>query len=376
YGSSTNDSQDGEERKDMYDEGGKIREATLWSVSKTAEKKLKWVSAIKGYQIKDPKPILWAVSDDKYIVFKTNYFYYNFELFDAKGIHKDLFFPNAHNLVNQLAFVPNGDHNDLVVALTEPMHQIYVFKLKNREWILYNKFELSYFCDATITDEGKLILFDDKIFQLTKWNIRTSAFETNFMIDWCYKVSLVELNQGGELLAVYAVYLQDETPKKSRLYIYSLKSGINMAYHDYDERIVVDSIYFIAYEVGERLLIKSHNQFNKERYIDLMDPYTLKNLLYVLSDCVYIANMIKDELKGKYFNGSEVPTEENNEYKFSGSFLRWNLIYKKHNNRPGFLIEIEAEIFDQNNSSWRPVEGESKRTINPNLQPPEHTKKT
>ncbi|CAG8710043.1 8486_t:CDS:2 [Dentiscutata erythropus] len=440
YGSSTNtnDSQDGGEKKDktdMYDEGGKIREATLWLVNKSAEKKLKWVSAIKGHQIKEPKPVLWAVSDDKYIVFKTNYFYYNFELFDAKGARIDLFFPNPRNFVNQLAFVPDGDHNNLVVALTEPMHQIYVFKLKNREWFLYNKYELSYFCDAFITIEGKLILFDDQIFQLTKWNVKDLKFETNCMIDWCYKVRLVEINQGGELLAVYAVYLQEETPKKSRIYIYSLRSGINIAFHDYDEKIVVDCIYFIAYEAGERLLIKSHNQFNEERYIDLMDPFNLKkpvsakklfesdvqirdpyiiksdkesdnaigiidenldiydlvkpsnwieyirkelgdyNRIYVLSDCEYIANMIKDELKGKYFNGSEVPPEESDEYPFQGSFLTWNLHYKKQGNRPGYQVEIEAQIYDQNNNSWRPVEGESKRSINPNFQPPEHTKK-
>ncbi|CAG8467448.1 3461_t:CDS:2, partial [Dentiscutata heterogama] len=55
--------------------------------------------------------------------------------------------------------------------------------------------------------------------------------------------------------------------------------------------------------------------------------------------------------KGKYFNGSEVPPEERDEYPFT------------------------AEIKDQNDGSWRPVEGKSKRTINPNFQPPEHIKK-
>ncbi|CAG8614790.1 39627_t:CDS:2 [Gigaspora margarita] len=361
----------GDLKESAYNEDdGKISKVSLWSVTETKE--LVKVSEIMAHKIIEPEPKLWAVSDDK--------------------------------------------HN---------------------EWIESTKFELSYFCDAFITVEGKLILFDDQIFQLTKWDISTLAFETNCMIDWCYKVWHVEVNQGGELLAVYAVYLQEDTPKKSKLYIYSLKNGINMAIHDYDESRIVDSMYFIAYEAGERLLIRSHNPFNDELSIELMDPFTLKdpvsakkllesdkqirdpfiiksdkksdniigvinenldiyellklfqtdwitylrkelgdyNRIFVLSDTEYIKKMIDNELvKGENFTDPEISPEIDDKPIFEGKFLKWRLYYKNPN-ISGYVIEIEAEVLDKISGDWRPVEGESKRTVTPNFQPPEHTRK-
>ncbi|CAG8807359.1 24170_t:CDS:2, partial [Gigaspora rosea] len=257
----------------------------------------------------------------------------------------------------------------------------------------------------------------------------------------------VEVNQGGELLAVYAVYLHEDTPKKSRLYIYSLKNGINMAIRDYDESRIVESMYFIAYEVGERLLIRSRNPFNDELYIELMDPFTLKNpvsakkllesneirdpfiiksdkksdniigiigvisynlgicedyvlgicelldlcqtdwikylrkelgdynRIFVLSDTEYIKKVINDELvAGKYLTDPpEISPETDDKHPYEGKFLKWRLYYKNPNT-PGSVIEIEVEVLDQISGDWRPVEGESKRTVTPNFQPPEHTR--
>ncbi|CAG8700668.1 24405_t:CDS:2, partial [Gigaspora rosea] len=179
----------GDPKDSAYNENdGKISKVSLWSVTETTKKLIK-ETEIMGHKINEPKPKLWAVSDDKYIIFRTSYFYYNFEILDAKGERKELFLPNPHNLANNLAFTKSGN---LVVALTEPTNQIYIFRQKHNEWIESTKFELSYFCDAFITVEGKLILFDDQIFQLTKWDINTLTLETNCMIDWCYKVWHVE----------------------------------------------------------------------------------------------------------------------------------------------------------------------------------------
>ncbi|RIB28674.1 hypothetical protein C2G38_1396354 [Gigaspora rosea] len=261
------------------------------------------------------------------------------------------------------------------------------------------------------------------------------------MIDWCYKVFHVEVNQGGELLAVYAVYLHEDTPKKSRLYIYSLKNGINMAIRDYDESRIVESMYFIAYEVGERLLIRSRNPFNDELYIELVNPFTLKtpvsakkllesneirdpfiiksdkksdniigiigvinynylgicelldlfqtdwitylrkelgdyNRIFVLSDTEFIEKMIKNELAiatEKYFTNPEISPEIDDKPTFEGKFLKWKLSFKNPNT-PGSVIEIEVKVLDQISGDWRPVEVESKRTVTPNFQPPEHTR--
>ncbi|RIB28677.1 hypothetical protein C2G38_1396460 [Gigaspora rosea] len=361
-----------------------------------------------------------------------------YEMFDAEKGESKLSFPDNHNLVNQLAFIQSGE---LLVALTEPVYRICVFKLnKLKEWICSSSFDLSYFCNAFIINEGNLILFDDKTFQLTKWNINTLKLETSCLIDWCYKVKLIEVNQGGELLAVYADFVKDETLKKSRIYIYSLKTGMKIAFYECKEDIIVDKIYFIAYEAGERLHVRTQDPYNKILFIYLMDPFTLKNpisavelfntdvwtrdifiiksdkksdkvvgiiddkldiyrlvrknwipnireelgdynKLFVLSDTEYIAKMINNELSGKEkdFTKSKVPPEKAKKYTFKGSFLKWNLYYKSRINTGFVLIEIEAllkirgrpvSVYDD--EKWRPVDGESKRTINPNFQPPEH----
>ncbi|CAG8844203.1 10870_t:CDS:2, partial [Gigaspora margarita] len=284
-------------------DGGDPKDIAYNENDVTETKELEKVSEIMGHKINELKPKLWTVSEIK--------------IFDAKGERKDLFFPNPRNLVNQLAFTKSGD---LVMALAEPTHYICIFNLEYNEWILSNKFELSYFDDAFITVEGKLILFSNQAFQLTKWDLSTLTVQTNCMIDWCYEVCHVEVNQDSELLAVCAVYLQEGAPKKSNLYIYSLKSGINMALRDYDENRVELSDY---------------------------------NRIFVLSDTEYIKIMINDELVTRnFFTDSEISP--------------------KIDDKPTFT----AQVLDQISGDWRPVEGESKRTIYPNFQPPEHMKKT
>ncbi|CAG8502309.1 5498_t:CDS:2, partial [Scutellospora calospora] len=357
------------------------------------------------------------------------------ELFDAKKVErKSIYFPNHQNVVNQLSFVEN---NSLVVALTEPACRVYIFQSDDQnEWNCISRFELSYFCKSFITVEGKLILFDDKIFQLTKWDVKTLKFETNCLIDWCYKVKHVEINKGGEFLAVYAVYMQDETSKKSRIYTYCLKTGMNLAFHEYGDKTIVDRIYFIAYKDGERLLIISHNQFSEESDSHLMDPFTLKDPVS--------AKKLLENLENFENNENDVKFQEPYLIKFDNiignvdekliihdglirknwiPYLRkelgdYNRIFvssdtefiskmildqlsegkkkpnftdsleiKKHTFEGSFakwnldykpskfhyLIEIEALQLDHD--EWRPVIGESKRIINPNFQPPEHKRK-
>ncbi|CAG8563789.1 19206_t:CDS:2, partial [Cetraspora pellucida] len=418
-----------------------FKEANLWSVVENSdgseELGLKHEVTIKGHQINEPRSTLWAVSDDMYIVFKTNYFYYNFEVFNAKGKRKELYFPNEHNVVNQLDFIKTGE---LIVALIEPVRCIYVFKLDQyNEWACSYRLELSYFCDAFITVEGKLILFDDKLFQLTIWDIITLTFEINYLIDWCYKVKHVEVNEGGEFLAVHAAYVQgeNENTKKSMVYVFSLETGINIAFREYDERTIIDKIYFIAYDAGERLLIVSRDQFNDEPTTHLMNPFALKNpvpatklfdtdvkirdpyiikfdnviglingelaiyerlvrkdwihylrndlddynRIFVISDSIYITKMIKDELSSEeniFKKSLEFPLGKT-PLNYDGSFLRWNL-YSTPSNKPKFgpRLEIEALLcykVDQDKIEWRPIDGIYKRAINPSFPPPEHTKR-
>ncbi|CAG8714489.1 13222_t:CDS:1, partial [Gigaspora rosea] len=186
---------------------------------------------------------------------------------------------------------------------------------------------------------------------------------------------------------------------------------------DYDVSRIVDSLYFIAYEVGERLLIRSCNPFNDELYIELMDPFTLKNpvsakkllesnkqirdpfivksvkesdniigvingnlgiceliklfqtdwitylrkelgdhnRIFVLSDTEYIAKMINNEsIKGNFFTDPEISLEIDDKPTFTGKFLEWRLHYKNPN-ISGYAIEIEVKALDQVSGDWRPV---------------------
>ncbi|CAG8684079.1 24381_t:CDS:2, partial [Racocetra persica] len=218
------------------------------------------------------------------------------------------------------------------------------------------------------------------------------------------------------------------------IYVFSLKSGMNMAFHEYDDTIIIDKIYFIAYDAGERLLIISHNQFDDEPTTHLMDPFSLRirvpatklfetdveiqdpyiikfdnvigiinqevaiysglvrkdwikylreelgdyNRIFVLSDSKFITEMINEELADKInknFTKTLFTTEKDIRH-YDGSYLKWNL-YFTPNDKPKSVpkIELEALFYDKDKAKWIPVEGEFKRIINPNFPPPEHTRK-
>ncbi|CAG8780970.1 13519_t:CDS:1, partial [Cetraspora pellucida] len=206
---------------------------------------------------------------------------------------------------------------------------------------------------------------------------------------------------------------------------------------EYDETTIIDKIYFIAYDAGERLLIISRDRFKDEPTTHLMDPCELKNCVpatklfdtdvkirdpyiikfdnviglingelaiyeglvrkdwihylrndlddhnrvFIFSDSIYIKELIQDELSSgeKTFEQSlEFPSGKT-QLNYDGSFLRWNL-YSTPSNKPklGPRLEIEALLnykVDQDKIEWRPVYGVSKRIINPNFPPPEHTRK-
>ncbi|CAG8836758.1 7462_t:CDS:2, partial [Racocetra persica] len=223
----------------------------------------------------------------------------------------------------------------------------------------------------------------------------------------------VEINKGSEFVAVYAAYVQSETEtiKKSRIYVFSLKTGMNMGFHEYDDTIITDKIYFIAYGVGERLLIISRNQSDDESTTHLMDPFSPRisvpaaklfetdveiqepyiikfdnvigiinqevaiysglvrkdwipylrkelgdhNRIFVLSDSKFITEMIKEELSGgRNFTKALFATEKGILH-YDGSYLKWNL-YFTPNDKPKSVpkLELEALFYDKDKAEWIP----------------------
>ncbi|CAG8519491.1 13358_t:CDS:2 [Racocetra fulgida] len=83
-----------------------FKEATLWSVIKKSDESDEFYTLLFSF-----------ISPFLLINVYQLYYYRKLEVFDGKeGVRKELYFPNTHNVVNQLAFVQNGD---LVIALFE-----------------------------------------------------------------------------------------------------------------------------------------------------------------------------------------------------------------------------------------------------------------
>ncbi|RIB29536.1 hypothetical protein C2G38_1101001 [Gigaspora rosea] len=398
------------------------KSAILWSII-TGQHHLKYENEISRTSITLPKT-LSAVSDNMHIVIKTNSYHLNFEMFEMMNKQKpSLRFPNSRNVIDRSEFTRNGD---FVAVSSFPSYRAFIFtpttpsdSNSEIEWILTSMLELSYFSDSFITIYGNLILFNDKTFQLTNWNIETLKLQTNCPIDWSYVPDLVEVTEDEELLGICAKNYteEDDDPGTSRIYIYSTMNGMNLATYDYDSSISIDKIYFIAYEIGERLLVISHNTENNIKK-DLFDPYTLENPvnaenlfengvtiqnpyiikfsqiiglidgsisiyrefirnnwvnylrdqlndynnLFTLNDRKAMHEMIKKAMNienyGSRYDIDHIEQEET----YPGRLLKWELDCQ-------FLKSfiLKAFYFNHEGNEWLPVQGKSQRNIFPNF---------
>ncbi|CAG8759604.1 3887_t:CDS:2, partial [Dentiscutata erythropus] len=396
------------------------KSAVLWSII-TGQQHLKYENEILRTSITEPNT-LSAVSDNMHVVIKTNSYHLNFEMFEVMTKQKPpLGFPNTRNIIDRSEFTIKGD---FVVVSSFPSYRAYVFTPtappdSNIEWNLTSMLELSYFSDSFITIQGNLILFNDKTFQLTNWFIKTMELKTNCPIDWNYVPVLVEVTEDEELLGICAkTYTEDDNPGTSRIYIYSTMNGMNLATYDYDASISIDKIYFIAHEIGERLLVISHDTENNVK-MDLFDPYTLKNpvnaenlfeigaliqnpytikfsqliglidgtisiyrrfirdkwidylrqqlndynRLFTLSDRKVMHEMIKKATNIENYGLSRNDIDRiEQEETYNGRLLKWELDCRVQK-----LFILKAFHFNHEGNEWQLVQGKSQRNIFPNF---------
>ncbi|CAG8439911.1 8601_t:CDS:2 [Cetraspora pellucida] len=170
---------------------------------------------------------------------------YNFKILDFENKEVLLKFPDHQKEIDYLSFIDNGD----IIMINTKYYRAYVFSSKNNiTWVCESMIELEYFKKIYITSKGKLIIFNDTIYEITMWNVEGLSIKTHILIDWNFTPESIEISDDEELLAICA---RNEKTRDTNLYIFSTETGINLK--------------------GERLLYIS----NDEDY-NLMDPYNLK----------------------------------------------------------------------------------------------------
>ncbi|CAG8639621.1 25318_t:CDS:2 [Dentiscutata erythropus] len=191
---------------------------------------------------------------------------YNFKIYDFEnGKEVSLTFPDCQKEIDFLSFIDNGN----VVMVNAKYYRAYVFSSErkgNVTWACKSMIELKYFNKIYITVKGKLIIFNDTIYEITMWDIEELSIKTRILIDWNYTPESIEISDDEELLLVCAKNMET---KETRLYTFSTKTGINLSF--FTTKLVINRFHLIASQKGERLFYISGDQYN------LMDPYNLTN---------------------------------------------------------------------------------------------------
>ncbi|KAF0524640.1 transient receptor potential cation channel subfamily a member 1-like [Gigaspora margarita] len=257
---------------------------SLWSIT-SQEKSLTNVKTIhidnirtkeKRFEISENKYVsirkIFAISDIKQGSIshdRTNS--YNFKIFDFETEQEiKLTFPDWQKEIDFLSFIENGD----IIMVNIKYYRAYVFSSKGKDnltWDCKSMIELQYFSQIYITPKGKLILFNDTIYEITMWDIEILSVKARVLIEWLHTLKHIEISDNEALLVVCAEY---KSSKETNLYVCSTETGINLS--SLTAKFVIDRFHLIASNKGERLLIHYINISGKYT-ISLMDPYDLKN---------------------------------------------------------------------------------------------------
>ncbi|CAG8544579.1 1976_t:CDS:2 [Cetraspora pellucida] len=208
---------------------------------------------------------IFAISD-KYISFSI---YrdkpYNFKILDSENEKEILLkFPDHQKEIDYLSFIDNGN----IIMVNAKYYRAYVFSDKdNISWDCKSMIELKYFKKTYITLKGKLIIFNDTIYEIMMWDVEELSIKTRVLIDWNFTPENIEISNDEKLIVVCS---RNKATRETRVYVFSTETGINLS--SFTTKLVINRIHLIASRKGERLLYIS----NDDDY-NLMDPYNLKN---------------------------------------------------------------------------------------------------
>ncbi|CAG8615953.1 6438_t:CDS:2 [Dentiscutata erythropus] len=346
---------------------------------------------------------IFAISDNKHASISINRVNpYNFKIFNFEnGKEVSLTFPDQQKEINFLSFTDNGN----IVMVNTKYYRAYIFSSKDSvSWVCKSMIELKYFKYLYITLKGKLIIFNDTIYEITMWDIEELSIKTRILIDWNHTLESVEISYDEELLLVCA---KNVKTKETRLYTYSTETGINLAF--FTTQLVINGFHLIASEKGERLLYISDDQYN------LMDPYSLQNpidanvlfekfkekqfqepyiirsdkIIYIIDGILSIKELVpvnsddwvkclRKELKdtnsittpskktidiiSKIIQNSNYNTERK---EFEGKFLKWGLELDNKS------VRLTVNDFDYRRENWNPDDKKKYLNILPSFYPNE-----
>ncbi|KAF0507607.1 transient receptor potential cation channel subfamily a member 1-like [Gigaspora margarita] len=245
---------------------------SFWSTN-NQEQRLKKVRTIHIDNMLTNKNFekIFAISDNMLCSIMINRIApYNFKIFEVESEQEILLtFPDWQNEIHTLRFIDNGN----IVMVSTKYCRTYVFSTKDSIiWVCKSMIELKYFSEIWITSTGKLIIFNDTIYEIIIWDIEDLSIKTNILIDWNYTLNkYIEISDDEKLLIVCA---KNEETNLTRLYVFSTETGINLGF--IDTKLKIDRLHLIASSKGERLLY-SYVDFSGKYRFNLNDPYGLKN---------------------------------------------------------------------------------------------------
>ncbi|CAG8717530.1 10173_t:CDS:2, partial [Scutellospora calospora] len=144
---------------------------------------------------------IFSISDHKYVsIGLNNADPYNFKIIEFET-EKEVYltFPDWQKEINFLSFINNGN----IIMVNTEYYRAYIFTNKGKDnisWVCKSMIELKYFKKIYITLKGKLIIFNDIIYEITMWNIEELSVKTRILIDWDQALKSIEISDDEKLL--------------------------------------------------------------------------------------------------------------------------------------------------------------------------------
>ncbi|KAF0333071.1 transient receptor potential cation channel subfamily a member 1-like [Gigaspora margarita] len=204
---------------------------------------------------------------------------YNFKIFDFETEKEiSLNFPDWQKEIDFLSFIDGGS----IILVNARYYRAYIFSNKEKDnnitWDCKSRIELKYFKKINITPKGKLIIFNDTIYEITMWDIEKLSANTRILIEWSCTPEFIEISDDEKLLFVCT---KDKKTKETSVFAFSTETEINISSFS-TPNLEIDKLHLIASKKGERLLYRCINKSGKYNF-NLMDPYNLKNPINVTS---------------------------------------------------------------------------------------------
>ncbi|RIB14683.1 hypothetical protein C2G38_1636067 [Gigaspora rosea] len=183
---------------------------------------------IDNIRINENGEKIFAISNNKCIsisLYRVDT--YNFKIFDPETEKEiPLTFPDWQKEIDFLSFTDGGS----IIMVSTRYYRAYIFTSKEKDnnitWVCKSMIELKYFKKINITPKGKLIIFNDTIYEITMWDMEKLSANTRILIDWSCTLEYIEISDDEKLLFVCT---KDKKTKETSVFTYSTETEINIS---------------------------------------------------------------------------------------------------------------------------------------------------